>query len=507
MTAEETYQSLRTLAETTFGSSYRLAVEQAAAEHPDHAGIQALAGSVAFARGDVARARDILAPFETFAHPGIAVGYATILISEGKVDEALAMAKEVLNRQPDIQGAHQVLLTERTIRGDKASIESLLASIEAQFPNHASLMLRCQKTHLLMANKVKAERILDRFRGHASGLFDVAEARSAMERHDWFAAETLARQAIEKNDEYAGAFSCLAFLMATKGELDEAKRLAYHGLDLDCRSASSLMALALVARLEQDVAKAKEFEERAEALSENQSAYFEIQRASRLFAGGQIEESFAIFRGLIYDPVYLTQRRACENVLKRVRSIPEATKPDEWFREIGELGYDGPVMYSAPARVASLDRKLDVARDYLDRGLAKYPHDLDLAIAKLDFLDESGDKAGYTAFAEQLFPVVANSPMALTKVLIELAGHGDDALTNRYHERLQEAFPKAKQYTLIHGLRDIHAGQVKKGFEKMDTVTKGFEINREVTMKYAKKRVLRRMSPWRRLLTVLGLLK
>lgn len=507
MTADATYQNLRQQEDVCFGKAFRIQVETAAAEFPDHAGIQAIYAHLALIQGDLAKARDILARFPDSKDEKLLCSKAELLAIDGNLDEAIGIAQERLSENPSCPWALTIMLADALFRGSQHQLEEALTNAELQAPNHAALMYRCSKVWHSIGNEERAKSILNRFRGHASPYFDEFEAVLKRAEHDWPEAERLAQKAIEKHDEFSPGYSLLSYLKATSGELAEAKELGYRAYDLNTRSAPALMALSLIARFESDATKAKELEIQAEAVTENSTAFFDVRRASELFRKGDVKASFDLLHTLIYDPRYMVSRRACEVVLRHIKAIPESTDPRKWFKDVESLGFDGPILYTAKARVATLNRRLGEARKILDEGLSKYPSDLDLAIAKLDFLDEQGEKDAYTEFALELFPRVEKSPIALTKVLIELAGHKDDNLTEHFHAALRTRFPHAAQNLVISGLRDINSGKVKQGFEKMNFLKEGFGINREMTMKYAKQRVLKRMPIWRRILFKLGIRK
>ncbi len=507
MTAEATFQNLDQLRDTCFGKAFRIQVEEAAVQYPDHAGIQAFLAHLALTQGDIAKARDILARFPNSPDWEVRCATAELLAVDGKLDEAVDIAQTRLRDDPHSPWALTILLADAVFRGSQPQLENALNIAERNGPNHAALMYRCCKVWLSIGNQERAESILSRFRGHPSPYFDEFEAVLFRAKHDWSEAERLGRRAIDKHDEFSPAFGLISYLKATAGDLAEAKTMGYRAFELNSRSPQALIALSLVARFESNPEKAKELEVQAEAVTENSTSFFDIRRASEHFRKGEIEAAYDLFRSLIHDPRYMVSRRACEVVLRHIKSIPETTNPQKWFRDIESLGFDGPILYSAKARVATLDRKIGDAQNFLEQGLAKYPHDLDLAIAKLGLLDEMGEKKAYTEFANNLFPVVEKSPLALTKVLIELAGHKDDELTERFHQTLRTRFPNAAQNNIISGLRDINSGHAKQGFEKMNVLKEGFGINRSMTIKYARKRVLKRMPLWRRILAKMGFRK
>ena len=501
LTADQTYDQLWNAHGTVFGTKLNDLIFQAGKDYPEHPGIQSAVAHRYLSLGRLEESRAAIAIFLDIHDDDVDVAQASIDFFAGEMDRSSAVFDRVLAQNPMHKFALMSACYAASRANDDMKLKKLLFETDQRYPENAPLMQIAIQMYESVGDQANADAIFERFRYVHGRPLGAIEAQRLMEDHDWISAEKVLKEQLSVWPGVLTSLEILGHILFVKGEYDEANHL----LTSVDQTPQMLIILAQIARQLGQPDTAAELEKRAkQAPSSNEDSEL-IRQAGILFRAANYDESFSIFRKILQSPSVSIRRIGAVRALKYIGVIPECPGAFELLKEIESKGIDTDRLAVAQAMHLYSLGDFTGAIEIVNRALIRFPKSVDLFTAKFKILGQIGSDQEFSSLANQVFPIVMNSPLALAKCLTAVSSHRNKVISDRYENQLRREFPKSMLLQSSIAVRDLSEGRTQEGQAKLTPLCERSGINQVAISKLAKERYERdqeRENPkgWKRFL-------
>jgi tetratricopeptide (TPR) repeat protein len=368
---------------------------------PHDVGALAELGRVRRRQGDRAAA---LAAFEAAvagnpSHAGLQVEMAGELRELGRLDEAEALLRGVLERQSQQVDALVGLAQIARRRGDRVASLAMFEAAAAASPDHAGVKAELASDLRELGRFDEAEAllrgVLERQPQQVDALVELAQI--ARRRGDRVASLALFEAAAAASPDHAGVKAELASELRELGRLDEAEALLRGVLDCQPQQVDALVGFAQIARRRGDRAASLAKFEAAAAANPNHLGV-KLEAAADLRELGRLDDAEALLRGVLeLQPqqvdalvglAQIARRRGDRVVSLAMFEAAAAANPNH-------LG----VRLEAAADLRELAR-FDEAEVLLRSVLDRQPRQVDVLVGLAQIARRRGDRAASLAMFE-----------------------------------------------------------------------------------------------------------